>query len=244
MHAPARLALLLLLVFHQVLAQAQAGAPAEALVRLVHQHDPSIFVATGALYLKQEAVRAAGGRPLPPALLGEVDRLLDQEVRGDPAWFYDGLAAAIGPRLSAEAADEIASHFDTDVGRRQRRTVEQVLGEVLMNIYTFTNRIDYRIPESAAELAALQAAVGPHRGTCNCPTPWEREHPQPVAANAQPTGTEDLSHDPAAVRFASGGAGVAYVKILMIQGLESMTSHFEDTARRLRALVRAGMATP
>jgi hypothetical protein len=61
-------------------AQAQQGPqdPKEdAVQRVVRAHDPSIFVVTGALFFKQEAIRAAGGKPLSPAVQSEVERLID-----------------------------------------------------------------------------------------------------------------------------------------------------------------------
>ena len=223
-------------------AHAQGDSKQEAVQRLVQSHDPSIFVATGALYLKQEAIRANGSKPLSAAAQVEVDRLIDANVR-DPAWFYAGLSGAADRYLSAEEADEIATHFDTEGGQLQRRVIELAVGEVLMNVYTFTDRIDYRLKGSSRELQDLQYAVGPMRGTCACPTSRDIGNLQPVTDARAIQVAQDLSVYPGTVKFASGGAGVKYVKILMMQGIESMTTHFEVVAKQIRQ-VAAAQNTP
>jgi hypothetical protein len=232
----------LLLSFALGAAHAQSDATEEAVQRLVHSHDPSIFVATGALYLKQEAIRTARGNALSPTARAEVERIIDANVRGT-TWFYAGLSAAVAPYLTAEEADEVATHFATDTGRLQRRAIELAVGEVLMNVYTFTDRIDYRVKDSSRELEALQEAVGPLRGTCACPTPRELNELTPVSEGGPLPGVEDLSDRPEAVKFASRGAGVKYMKVLMIQGIESMTNHFESVARQIRSVAAADNAS-
>ena len=219
----------LLLSFALGSAHAQSDAKEEAVQRLVHSHDPSIFVATGALYLKQEAIRTARGNALSPTARAEVERIIDANVR-DTTWFYAGLSAAVAPYLTAEEADEVATHFATDTGRLQRRAIELAVGEVLMNVYTFTDRIDYRIKESSRELEALQEVVGPNELT------------RVSQGNALP-GVEDLSDRPEAVKFASRGAGIEYMKVLMIQGIESMTNHFESVAQQVRSVAAADSAS-
>jgi hypothetical protein len=136
----------------------------------------------------------------------------------------------VSPYLTAEEADEVATHFATDTGRLQRRAIELAVGEVLMNVYTFTDRIDYRIKESSRELEALQEVVGPNELT------------RVSQGNALP-GVEDLSDRPEAVKFASRGAGIEYMKVLMIQGIESMTNHFESVARQVRSVAAADSAS-
>src|SRR5262245_1830389 len=106
-------ALFLLCLLSFSAAYAENDLKQEAVQRLARSHDPSIFVATGALYLKQEAIRAAGGKPLSPDVQAEVDRLIDVNVR-NPGWFYAGLGDAADRFLSAEEADEIATHFATE----------------------------------------------------------------------------------------------------------------------------------
>jgi hypothetical protein len=218
-------------------AHAQQDLKDNAVQRVVHAHDASIFVATGALYLKQTAIRAADGKPLSPALESEVDHIIDTNVR-DPAWFYAAWSSAIEPLLSVQEADEIAAHFTTEGGQLQRQVIEQALGEVLMSTYTFTNRIDYHLAGSSREMQDLQRSVGPARGTCACPTQKDLQDLQRVTDSRQFNG-QDLSIYPGAVAFATGGTGVKYVKILMMQGVGSINTHFESVAKQIQQVVAA-----
>ncbi|HVY04953.1 MAG TPA: hypothetical protein VHB46_03150 [Burkholderiales bacterium] len=216
------------------------NANEEAVQRVAQSHDPAMFLATGALYVKQEAVRANGGKALPPELDAEVERLIDAEVR-DPAWFRETLAKVIAESFSAEEADTIATHFETPGGKLQRRTVELAVSEVLANIYTFTNKIDYQLAAaSKREMDDLHKAAGPMRGTCNCPTPKEREEMQRVSNGAPLEGPADLSKYPEAVKFANSALGIKYMKTLTLQGISAMNSHFETAAKHARDLVAAG----
>ena len=227
--------LLCLLMFGA--AEAQQDLKHSAVQRVAHAHDPSIFVATGALYLKQTAIRAAGGKPLSPALESEVDQIIDTNVR-DAAWFYAAWSRAIEPLLSADEANEIAAHFTTEGGQLQRQVIEQAIGEVLMSTYTFTNRIDYHLAGSSREMQDLQRSVGPARGTCACLTQKELQDLQRVADSRQFSG-QDLSVYPGAVAFANGGTGVKYVKILSMQGVGAINSHFESVAKQIQQVVAA-----
>lgn len=230
------LTLLMLLCCLRGVALAETAVRSDTLQQLLRSHDPSVFVTTGALYLKQEAVRATGRKGLSESAGAEVDRIIDAEVR-DPAWFYAGLADAVAPSLSEEDAQTILAHFSTDVGRIQRRAIELSVGEVLTSVYTFTDRIDYRIKASAREMDDLQRAVGPMRGTCACPTPREREEILRVSDGKPIVDARDLSNDPEAVKFAVGGAGARYMKILSSRGVAAMTDHFEVVARQVRKVV-------
>jgi len=218
-------------------AQAQQESKESAVQRVVHAHDPSIFVATGALYLKQTAIRAAGGKPLSPTLESDVDRIIDTNVR-DPAWFYAGWSGVLEPLLSTQEANEIASHFTTEGGQLQRQVIEQAIAEVLMTTYTFTNRIDYHLAGSSREMQDLQRSVGPARGTCACLTQKELQDLQHATDSRQFTG-QDLSIYPNAVAFAAGGTGVKYVKILSMQGVGAINTHFELVANQIRRAVAA-----
>ncbi|MEO8006771.1 MAG: hypothetical protein ABI771_17775 [Betaproteobacteria bacterium] len=220
-----------------VLAQAQQDPKSEALQRVVQAHDPAMFVATGALYLKQEAIRANKGKALSPDLDAEVESIIDARVR-DPAWFRETLSAVMAPMLSTEEADEIATHFATEGGQVQRRTVELAVGEILTNTYSFTDKIDYRLaPYSKREMDDLHRAAGPMRGTCNCPTPKELEEMRRVANGRPLDGVQDLSANPDAVKFASSGVGVKYMKIMSLQGIAAMNAYFDSVAKQIREVV-------
>lgn len=219
---------------------ARAGESTEAAERVASIHDPALFIATGALYVKQEAVRANGRKPLAPELDAEVERLIDAGVR-DPAWFRDTLAKLVAESFSADEAGALAKHFETEGGRLQRRTVELAVSEVLTNIYTFTNKIDYQLAAaSKREMDDLHVAAGPMRGSCNCPTPKEREEMQRVSNGSMPEGPADLSKYPDAVKFANSALGIKYMKALTLQGIAAMNAHLDDMAKQVRAAVVAG----
>lgn len=231
-----RLILLCLSLWLCDFALAGTGARDDTLERLLGTHDPSVFVTTGALYLKQEAIRAAGSKGLSATASTEVDSIIDATVH-DPAWFHAGMKDAIGAELSEEDAQAILAHFSTNVGRIQRRAIELSVGEVLTSIYTFTDRIDYRVKATVREMEDLQRAVGPMRGTCACPTPREREEMMRTSDGKPIVDARDLSGDAEAVKFAVGGAGARYMKILSSRGVAAMTDHFETVARRIRKVV-------
>ncbi|MBM3394691.1 MAG: hypothetical protein FJY37_08690 [Betaproteobacteria bacterium] len=190
----------------------------DAVSRVVKAHDPALFIATGALYLKQSALRAARGKPLSQAALSAVEQLIDDNVR-DTAWFERAWGTAIDRHLSAEEADEIATHFATEGGRLQRRVIELAVSEVLTSNYTFTDRIDHRMKGSERELKDLQR----------------------IQAERLFKGVQDFSAYPDTVKFASSGAGPKYMKMLMIQGLEAITVHFEELSRQIRGVVAASV---
>lgn len=218
MHRPIRVLALVSMVLCQPVA-AQVEWKDDAVQRVAQSHDPALFVATGALYLKQEALRAANGVSLPPDVETQVDRLIERDVR-DVAWFHAGWTRAIDRHMTAEEADEVAAHFTTEGGKLQRRVIELAIAEVVVSTYTFTDRIDYRVMGSRKELIDLQRVMD------------ERLF----------KGVQDFSAYPNAVKFASSGAGVKYMKMLMIQGVEAITLHFADVAKQIRASVADGLA--
>ena len=213
----------------------------EAISRLVASHDPAIPIAIGRVYVKQAGLEAArellaergkaaqaGNQWGPQApewqaaearLTGIVDAIIRRDVE-DPAWLRAAWSNEAQRVLSAEEADEIASHFATASGREQREVVELlVVGETLMATYTFTDRIRYGVKGSEREIAGLQKLW------------WDRE----------PFRVRDFTNDPGSVRFAGLDPGVKYCKMLAIQGIERINQHYEGVVREVHdALQQAG----
>jgi len=214
----------------------------QAVARLAASHDPGIFIAVGRVYVKQagllearrllaERGRAAGlGAGWSP-VAGEwkdaeadlallIDDTIARRIE-DPAWFraaWGGAAAAV---LSAEEADEIASHFATEGGAQQRGVLELLLvGETLLARYTFTERIRYDVAGAEREMRQLQD------------TWWVNDHRR----------VYDFTRYPNAIRFASQDPGVKYSKMLAIQGIDAINRHFDAVADEVRARVRAESA--
>jgi len=207
----------------------------EAVTRLVASHDPAIPIAIGRVYVKQMGLQAARDMLLqrgktanagpewgPKApewqaaearLTGVVDRIIARDVE-DPAWLREAWAHEAQRVLNAEEADEIASHFATPAGSAQREVIELlVVGETLMATYTFTDRIRYDVKGSEREIGNLQEVW------------WNRD----------PFRVRDFTGDATAVRFASLDPGVKYCRMLAIQGIERINTHYDDVVRELHA---------
>jgi hypothetical protein len=227
--------LALVLVLGEAGAAEEAQLKREAVERLAASHDPSIPIAVGRVYVKQSGLlqaraliaergRAAGlgsawNASVPEWQAAEaeqialIDRVIAEQLE-DPAWFRAAWGAAAAQVLSAEEADEIASHFASEGGRQQRAVLELLLvGETLVANYTFTNRIRYDVPGSEREMARLQDAW------------WVNDHRR----------VYDFTPYPNAMRFASQDPGVKYSKMLAIQGIDALNRHFDTVAAAVHA---------
>ncbi len=237
-------ALILVLASCAMLARTQAegaepaGLKEQAVARLAASHDPEIFIAVGRVYVKQagllearellaERGRAAGlgadWSPAAPAwkdAQAQLTALIDDRIARrieDPAWFRAAWGSAAAAVLSAEEADEIASHFATEGGAQQRGVLELLLvGETLLARYTFTERIRYDVAGAEGEMRQLQH------------TWWVNDHRR----------VYDFTRYPNAIRFASQDPGVKYSKMLAIQGIDALNRHFDAVAEEVRAQVR------
>jgi hypothetical protein len=140
----------------------------------------------------------------------------------DPQWFFDALTQETARFLSAEEADEIATHFTTEGGREQSSLIDyKVVGEMLMTNYTFTNRIRQDVRGTEKEMAHLQELW------------WAQE----------PFKERDFSRYPNAMRFAGGATGVKYVKMLITQGVAALMSHINIVAEEtVRSVDNSGSA--
>ena len=212
----------------------------QALSRLMATHDPEIAIDIGRVVVKQAGLKAirsklaragreAGlgpdwnsGAPEWRAAENRLGKATDEIIAArllDTAWFREGWARAAAGVLNAEEADEIATHFETEGGREQRVTVELLLiGETVLANYTFTDRIDYQMQGSEAEILKLQEAW------------WARE----------PFRVRDLSRYPNVVRFAGENPGIKYTRMLAIQGIEVITQRIDrTTAEAVKAMEAA-----
>lgn len=215
---------------------------AQALARLAASHDPAIPIAVGRVYVKQRsliAVRrllaetgaALGAGPqwrpgdahwqaAEQSLLPAIDAAIASGIE-DPAWFRAAWGDAAGRVLNAEEADEIATHFASEGGRQQRAVLELLLvGETLVANYTFTGRIRYDVPGAENEMRALQK------------TWWVEDHRR----------VYDFTPYPNAMRFASQDPGVKYSKMLAIQGIDALNTHFDRVALEIERSLAARRA--
>jgi hypothetical protein len=243
-----RLALALLLMAGALTAAAEESKSAEskeaALARLSASHDPEIPIAIGRVVVKQAALKAirvklvrAGRvagfgadwnsaavqwRTAEQQLAKSVDELIALRLQ-DPTWFREGWARAAAGVLNAQEADEIATHFQTEGGREQRVVVELLLiGETVLANYTFTDRIDYGMKGSEAEIRSLQDSWWAH----------------------EPFRERELSRHPNVVRFAGENPGIKYTRMLAIQGVEVITRQIDSTAAEAVRAVEAADVGP
>jgi hypothetical protein len=160
---------------------ADGGEPKrDAVSRVVDSHDTELLLGGGQLMIKQAAIRSArkllgewgreaglGGEWWDTAseyqaakaeLLGIADEIMSQRyVSG--AWLREAWTEYTAREFDAEAADTLATQFQTEGGRQLRMLMDWYLGEMVLFNYTFTDRFDYELKEADAELRALQQAA-------------------------------------------------------------------------------------
>lgn len=211
----------------------------QAVARLASSHDPEIPVAIGRIVVKQAGLKAirqrlaeqgrrkalgpgwnmnapewrAAEQAITPAIDDVVASRLEQGT-----WMQDGWAGVASVVLNSEEADEIGTHFSTEGGREQRMVVELlIVGETVLANYTFTDRLDYQVKGTEADIARLQEIW------------WSRE----------PFRARDFSAYPGAIRFAGENPGVKYTKVLAIQGIEVVTRRIDSAAAEAAALAKS-----
>jgi hypothetical protein len=209
----------------------------DAIVRLAASHEPDVPLAVARLAAKQAGLsavrklllargRAAGlGRDwnakaaewqeAEARFLPGIDALIARRIE-DPAWVQAIISEQAAKVLNAEEADEIATHFTTASGQEQRKVVEiKVLGELMLANYTFTDRIDDRVPGSESEYSRMQKVW------------WDRE----------PFRSRNFDGDEGAARFGTRNPGVKYVKMLAFRGVEGMLAYIDAACVEVVKLV-------
>jgi hypothetical protein len=157
-----------------------AGQKQDAVSRVVDSHDTQLLLGGGQLMIKQAAIRGArkvlgewgreaglGGewwdtapeyRAAKAELLGIADEMLAQRyVSG--AWLRETWTEYTAREFDAEEADTLATQFATEGGQQLRMLMDWYLGEMVLFNYTFTDRFEYELKDSEAELRALQQAA-------------------------------------------------------------------------------------
>ena len=214
---------------------------ADAINRLVDEHDTSLSINIGRVYVKQTALiaardllrrkgQAAGltdaqwnlATPEWQDAESELTAGLDELIRtrvANPAWLRTAWSQLSSQLLGAEEADEIAVHFRSEGGAQQRRVIEWFVGELTLETYTFTDRLKYGVPGSEAEMRDLQE------------TTYEiKSHFDPIY---------DLTKYPNTMRFASRDPGVKYMKMMVTSGVNVIHTHLERVADQARAAINA-----
>ena len=203
-----------------------------AISRLAHSLDPAVPVAVGQVVARQASLLqarlllagygqrmgldAGWNRSAPEwqqaeqALTAQANALIEGEI-DVPDWFYEVIERESAKVLDAEEADYIATHFTTEVGKEQRILLQmRLVAEVLMANYSFTDRIDYRVPGLESDLQRLSTAY------------WDME---PFRARANMTGPESM-------KFAGNAAGLKFTRMLAINGIEGLSTYINDVAAK------------
>jgi hypothetical protein len=153
---------------------------ADAIGRVVDSHDTQLLLGGGQLMLKQAAIRSArkllaqwgrenglGGEwwdtaPEYAAAKAELLALADAIIArryASGAWLRESWSEYTAREFDGEEADTLATHFQTEGGQQLRMLMDWYLGEMVLFNYTFTDRFEYELKESEAELRALQQAA-------------------------------------------------------------------------------------
>lgn len=215
---------------------------AASVSRLAHSLDPAVPVAVGRVVVRQASLlrarqllaeygkRAgldAGWNISAPewqqaerALTVRANALIDSAIVR-PHWFYEAMERETAKVLDAEEADYIATHFTTPIGSEQRVLLQmRLVAEVLMANYSFTDRIDHRVPGLESDLQGLSTAY------------WNME---PFRKRANMTGPESM-------KFAGNAAGLKFTRMLAINGIEGLSTHINNVA--LQAVKSVDAAAP
>ena len=149
----------------------------EAVDRVVDSHDHTLLIGGAKLMIKQAAIRSSrkllaewgreaglDGRWWDSApeyraakadLLSVADAAIAQRVAAG-LWVKEAWSEYTTREFNGEEADVIATHFQSEGGRKQRMLMDWYLGEMVLFNYTFTDSFEYELQESERELLALQ----------------------------------------------------------------------------------------
>ena len=223
----------------------RASADRAAVERVVESHDHTLLIGGAKLMIKQAAVRSArkllaergraaglGGewwddapeyRAAKAELLGLANEVIVQRV-APGVWVNEAWSQYTAREFSGEEADVIATHFQTEGGRKQRMLMDWYLGEFVLFNYTFTDRFDYELKDAEAELLALQ---------------------KQAQSRIPREDVEFTSRYPDAFRFIAcspGGSycpGVKYWKMLAIPLMGELLRYIDRTSAQIEAQMRA-----
>ena len=219
----------------------QARYAREAVQQVVESHDNALILKGGELMIRQQAVRAANkllsqwGREQELGMLWWEDRTEWQAAKAEmmaaadrilqarfvqDTWLTETWTEYTAKNFSGEQASVIANHFKTEGGIKQRRLMDWYLGEFTLFYYTFTDRFDYGIEETQAQLKALQKEA--LRRIPKEDVHFSKRNPEAFAFIAC---SPDSEYCP----------GVHYWKMLSIPLMGAVFRHMEQVTRDIEA---------
>ncbi len=214
------------------------AAKSDKVQQLVANHDLRLSIATGNLYLKQQALLEI--RSL-LAALGRDGGLGETWNRFDPQWQslerdlldrvngpvqarfaqLDWLARqweALDERDFSEAdIDQLLAHFRTEFGRKQLMIVDHGVATHVSGALTFSGRLLYDVPGAEAERAVMQRIYSE-----------EEEHVH-----------FRIDDSPEGMRFAVSALGKRYFINAMVNVAGMVSERIDEMAAQLRQSVKA-----
>lgn len=223
---------------------------ADAVSRVVAAHDTTLIVDAGHLILKQEAIRGARallaqwGRE---ANLGDGWKSSATQWKAAEADLIAGADALVKARFSSgaglrqvwssytaaefggEEADVIATHFATESGQAQLRSIDWFMGEMVLFNYTYTGRFEYDLVGAEAELKAIQKAAATRAPKKDVELDFSTKNPEAFQFVAC---SPDSRYCP----------GVKYAKLLAIPLMGGLIRHIDDVKTQIDAHLAARRA--
>ena len=169
-------------------------------------------------------------------LLEGVDDVISEKIMSDK-WLLNGWSKNTSILLNAEEADEIAVHFKTEGGALQRRIIEWYVGELALTYYTLgiESLVRWGLRGSEKEMQDLQKKTYELKSYIGC---GKYAH---VNSPCHTTFAQDydLTEYDNAMRFASRGPGVEFMKMMMLQGVHVIHVHAERVANIIRNNIKS-----
>ena len=201
---------------------------------LSKSHDQKLFATLGSLKIKNDLIKkidikiseldidAEHKLNKRNELINQADFLIRKHLYNNN-WFPIIWMPVFRSILSAEEADEISNHFETEVGNLQKNIIDlQVIFEPLQWIILINNKIDTQSVDLKKEFKVIQDAW------------WERApSTSPVSGNNKEILklAKKISNSHEAIKFAGGVAGKNYVKTIAVEGIGAIEQYFNKTSQ-------------
>ena len=201
---------------------------------LSKSHDQKLFATLGSLKIKNDLIKTIDiklskldldneqKQHKRNQLIKRVDLLIMKHLYTDN-WFPKIWAPIFKSILSAEEADEISNHFETEIGNLQKNIIDlQVIFEPLQWIILINNKIDTQSADLKTEFKIIQDAW------------WSRApSTSPISGNNKEIlkVAKKISNSHEAIKFAGGVAGKNYVKTIAVEGIGAIEQYFNETSQ-------------
>ena len=201
---------------------------------LSKSHDQKLFATLGSLKIKNDLIKKIdielskldlnNEKKLNrrKQLINKANLLIIKYLYKDN-WFPKIWTPVFRSILSAEEADEISNHFETEIGKLQKNIIDlQVIFEPLQWIILINNKIDTQSDDLIKEFKVIQNA-------------WWARAPStsPVSGNNKEILkiAKKISNSHEAIKFAGGVAGKNYVKTIAVEGIGAIEQYFNETSQ-------------